>query len=277
MKSLCWVRGACGPVSGRDDLIGIVERGISGKEAGWRSLPGEDRDRGPALGAWLSPVGADGAVAAQSSGRKWVGSAHRVWVSSRYRARVCPGLAQRHAFDATALMRPRAALMMREMFRVPAVRMSLALKSLAYRVEEPGEVHSRQMFGLGMSFSIRPRSVWQGRAATVGQWFGHKWVFRWLATERRPSVSQLTDGPSVSGVLGAYDALGVQGRDAPGPLVGRHRSSRSVFVEAPQYNHFHITQQAGQDVNVLVEEIIRRLLDRQAEQRRSWMFDGAGA
>lgn len=280
MASVCRVREASGPVSGADDLIGIVAHGMPRKVDRWfRTLRGYQGVR-PVHGA--SPllvrglVEADGAEEAASSGVNWVGLTHRVRAPTPCRMRVSHVLARQYAAVEAGLMRPRSAWVMSEWLRVVEARMYRGLRHQSLHGVVVGELRSRQSCALGMPRWHCSLSGRAGGVATWGQTSGKTWVHSRSGGERSALVNQPIGRRAVSPMRLSH-VSSTQGRDWPGPLVERKEASRSVLVEAPQYNHFHITQQPGQDVNVLVEEIIRRLLDRQAVQRRSWMFDGAGA
>lgn len=280
MTSVCRVKVASGHVAGADDLIGIVAHSMPRKADRWFRT--SRRDRGMRLVPGASPslvrglVEADGAGEAGSSGMKWVGLAHRVQAPTPCRIRVSLLLAQQSAAVEAGLMRPRSVWVMSEWLRVVESRVYRGLRQQLFR-GVLGELRSRQPCGFGMTRSHCSESARPGGVATWGQTSGKTWVLSRSGGERSAPVNPLLDRRTVPYLRLFHDVFSAQGGEQPGPLVERNRSSRSVLVEAPQYNHFHITHQPGQGVNVLVEEIIRRLLDRQAVQRRSWMFDGAGA
>jgi phage-related tail protein len=117
------------------------------------------------------------------------------------------------------------------------------------------------------------------KAFFVGLWdsvvSGAKAAFQWVMDKlavvgeywgKFKAAFGFTSGASVEGSASAIAST-------PPPVPRMATTSYGAQVSAPQTNTFQITQQPGQDSKALADEIMRKMDERNAVQRRSIMFD----
>lgn len=106
-----------------------------------------------------------------------------------------------------------------------------------------------------------------------------EWVMgklEWLGTKAKQYLGiygSLARG-DIGGAIGsAKELFGVS--DSPPPVPAMATARSGAASQSNQTNTFHITQQPGQDGKALADDIIRRMDERAAVQKRGMMFDAA--